>query len=73
MIAMSDAAQIVYKLLEHTGVINLGGIQQSVYDYAKSKDSNIEPTLSSENDEYKMAPDTSMDIDKLRKILDSKP
>ena len=64
-----EAAEIMLKLLEYKGIINVGGPAQSVYDFAYGNDPRTK-TLSREDiKDVNIAPDTTMDISKLKSIL----
>ena len=69
LIYIKDAAPIIWKLIDQIGIINLGGIAQSVYDFAKLDNKEVLPIKNSEILDVKLAPNTTMDISKLKKIL----
>jgi len=62
-----DAADIILRLLEKKGIINIGGSKKSIFDFAKSSNNKVKPiylnrkTLTPKN--------SSLDISKLKKIL----
>jgi dTDP-4-dehydrorhamnose reductase len=64
-----EAAEIILKLLGHTGIINVGGPAGSVYDFAIKNDSTIEKLSRKDIKDVNIAPDTTMDISKLNSIL----
>ena len=64
-----QAAAIIMKLLNKTGVINVGGKAQSVYDFASQKNPEIKKCSRSNIKDVSIAPNTTMNIDKLRGIL----
>ena len=64
-----DAAPIIFSLLDETGVINLGGKSQSVYDFAKECNPQINELYRNDIKDVKIAPDTSMNTQKLQKII----
>ncbi len=64
-----EAAPIILGLLEQTGTINLGGKSQSVYDFAKNSDSTIKQIHRKDIIDVRIAPDTSMNTQKLKDIL----
>ena len=66
---IKDAAPIILKLLDYSGVINLGGPAQSVYEFAKNENSEVLPLSRAEVADVMIAPDTSMDTSKLKSIL----
>tara|TARA_R110002126_G_scaffold231947_1_gene376500 strand:- start:75 stop:629 length:555 start_codon:yes stop_codon:yes gene_type:complete len=67
-----DAAPIILDLLDETGVINLGGDARSVYDFVINRNPSISKISSKEILDVRIAPDTSMDITKMKKILGRK-
>jgi dTDP-4-dehydrorhamnose reductase len=66
---MEDAAEVTLKLLNEKGIINVGGKSQSVYDFVKESNSDVEPITLSEISDVNMAKNCSMDTTKLRKII----
>ena len=70
LIYIEDAAKITLKLLDEKGVINIGGKSQSVYDFVKEENPNIEPIYLSEISDVNMATDCSMDTTKMKKVID---
>jgi len=64
-----EAAKIILKILDQFGVINLGGISQSIYDFASGENPNIKEISKKSIKDVLIAPNTSMDITKLKKIL----
>lgn len=64
-----DAAPIILQLLDETGVINVGGEARSVYDFVSETNPSIDKISSKEILDVNIAPDTSMDITKMKKIL----
>ena len=62
LIYTKDAAPLILKLLNQTGVINLGGNSRSVYDFAIKTDSKILPIKKSDIKDVDIAPDTSMTV-----------
>lgn len=69
LIFTKDAAPIIMKLLDCDGIINLGGKSQTVFDFAKSTNKKVLPINRDQIEEVRIAPNTSMDISKLNKIL----
>ena len=63
-------AKITFKLLDESGIINVGGESKSVYDFVKGTNPNIEPIKLSEIDDVNMAKDCSINISKLKRIID---
>lgn len=69
LIYAKDAAPLIIRLIGETGVINLGGKSQSVYDFAKKDSPNIKCISRNEVSDANIAPNTSMDISKLENLL----
>jgi len=64
---IEDAAKVTLKLLDETGIINVGGKSQSVYDFVKKENSDIEPIYLKDISDVNMATDCSMDTTKMKK------
>ena len=67
---IEDAAKVTLQLLDETGIINIGGKSQSVYDFVKETNPNIQPITLSEISDVNMATDCSMDTTKMKKSTD---
>ena len=67
---VEDAAKITLKLLNKNGIINVGGKSQSVYDFVKNENSDIEPIYLKDISDVNMATDCSMDTTKMKKVID---
>jgi dTDP-4-dehydrorhamnose reductase len=67
---IEDAAKATLKLLDEKGIINIGGKSQSVYDFVKETNSNIQPITLSEISDVNMATDCSMDTTKMKDVID---
>tara|TARA_R100001509_G_scaffold139636_2_gene94118 strand:+ start:79 stop:792 length:714 start_codon:yes stop_codon:yes gene_type:complete len=61
-----DAAKITLQLLDEFGIINIGGPNQSIYDFVKTHQ-EVKPTCRNSADST-MMPDVSMNTDKLNEI-----
>ena len=61
---IEDAAKVTLKLLNEKGIINVGGKSQSVYDFVKEKNPNVEPIYLKDISDVNMATDCSMNIKK---------
>ena len=61
-----EAAKITLQLLDESGIINVGGPNQSIYDFVKSHQ-EVKPITRSSSDS-RMMPDVSMNTDKLNEI-----
>ncbi len=68
-IKKTDAAKLTLKLLDKRGIINLGGKTQSVFNFAKNLNSNIKKIKLTKKDKVLLGKNTSMNINKLKKIL----
>jgi dTDP-4-dehydrorhamnose reductase len=64
-----DAAKIILKLLNESGIINVGGPATSAYEFALNENPDVEQIKASEIKDVKIAPNTTMDISKMKKIL----
>ena len=67
---IEDAAKVTLKLLNEKGIINVGGKSQSVYDFVKEENINIEPIYLKDISDVNMATDCSMDTTKMTKVID---
>ena len=72
LIYNSEAAKIVLKLLDECGVINVGGPPMSVYDFVSNRNPNIDKISRCDILDVDIAPDTTMDVSKMKRILWSK-
>ena len=64
-----EAAKAIFMLLGEEGVINVGGPSQSVYDFAKIRNPDIGALGRKEISDVCIAPDTTMNTDKMKNIL----
>jgi len=64
-IFQKDVADILFKILNKKGIINVGGIIQTPYNFGKKYNKNIKKILAKK----KLPLNPSMNINKLRKIL----
>ena len=67
---IEDAAKVTLKLLNEKGIINVGGKSQSVYDFVKEENPNIQPIHLKDISDVNMATDCSMDTTKMKKVID---
>ena len=69
-IYQDKVAEILPKLLNKKGIINIGGKKQSPYEFAKKSNKNIKKTFFSYT-KYKidMPKDSSINTNKLKKIF----
>ena len=68
LIYAKDAAPLIISLINQTGIINLGGRSQSVYDFARMDNPDIQSISRNEVPDANIAPNTSMDISKLESL-----
>jgi dTDP-4-dehydrorhamnose reductase len=66
-----DAATVILKLLEENGVINVGGPAQTVYEFASESNPKVERISRKDIKDVNIAPDTTMNIEKMQKALES--
>lgn len=65
-----EVAKILPKIIYKKGVINLGGIKRSIYNFAKKSNSSVLPKKYKPKENLiKMMPDSSVNIKKLKSIL----
>ena len=65
-----EAAKITLKLLDESGVINVGGESRTVYDFLKETNPDIEPMTLSEVSDVSMPKNSTLNVDKLKRIID---
>ena len=63
---------ILFKLLNKSGIINLGGIAQSVYDFAKKENKSTKKTYLKKKQRLGMPFNSTMNLKKLNLILKKK-
>ena len=64
-IFQEDAANLILKVLNHKGIINIGGPSQTVYNFAKKYNTGIKKIYS----KGEFPKRTDMSLKKLKKIL----
>jgi len=64
-----NVAKILFKLLDKTGIINIGGSAMSVYDFAKKDNKSIVKKKLNKNNKIGIPINSSMNINKMKKIL----
>jgi len=64
-----DVAKVIYKLINKSGIINVGGEAKSMFEFVKEDRPDIEKITLSEVGDVNMATNCSMNIDKLKEIL----
>jgi len=67
---IDEASEVVLKLLNEKGTINVGGKAQSVYDFVKETNSDVGEIYLDDIDDVNMATDCSMDTTKMKRLLD---
>ena len=68
----SDVAKITLKLLDKKGIINVGGVKQSAYNFAKKLNSKVKKNTLKKKDRKLLGKNTSLNIKKLKKIIHDK-
>ena len=63
-----DLAKVFFKLMNKTGVINVGGPIQSVYNFAKKNESKIKKKILKKT-KNSLPLNSTMNIGKFKKIL----
>jgi len=66
---MDEAANIILKLINESGTINIGGPGMSPYKFAKKDHDNIEKIYLKNVNDVGMGKDSSMDITKMKMLL----
>lgn len=66
---IDEAAKVCLKIMDETGVINVGGEATSLYDFAKQERSDIQKIYRKDIKDVTMAKDSTMNMEKLRSIL----
>ena len=64
-----DVSKILFQLLNKKGIINLGGKSQFIFDFAKKDKKNVKKIFLKKKDNLGMPFDSSLNINKLKKIL----
>ena len=64
-------AKVLFKVINHKGVLNLGGEAKYIYDFAKDKE-NLKKIYLKKNDNIGMPFDSSIILLKLKKIIRKK-
>jgi len=64
-----EVAKILLKLLHIKGILNVGGKSQSVYNFAKIENPKVKKIFLKKNKKIKMPINSSINIDKLKRIL----
>lgn len=64
-----DVSKILFKVIDKKGIINIGGKSQFIYDFAKKNNPNVKKIYLNKNLKNIMPKDSSINISKLKKIL----
>jgi dTDP-4-dehydrorhamnose reductase len=67
-----EIAEILLKLINAKGILNVGGKSQSVYNFAKIDNPNIKKIFLKNNKKIHIPMNSSINIERLKKILKSK-
>ena len=70
-IFQEKVAEILFKILNYKGIINVGGDIQTIYNFAKKFNNNIGKIHLKKKNKYNFPLNPSMDIKKLKKILNN--
>ena len=62
-----DLAKILPKIINHKGVLNIGGKSQSVYSFAKKSNSKVKKIKAKKKN--KLPLNQTMNLSKLKKII----
>ena len=65
----TDAAKLTLKFLNKKGIINIGGKNQSAYDFAKNTNAKVNKIKLNKENKKLIGLNTSMNITKLKKLL----
>ena len=71
-IFQEQVAEILFKILNCKGIINVDSNTQTVYEFAKKFNDNVKKMYLKKNNKYNFPLNPSMNIKKLKKILNSK-
>jgi dTDP-4-dehydrorhamnose reductase len=66
---MDEAAKVILKLINETGVINVGGDAMTPYEFVSKDNPGIEEITFNEINDITMGKDSSMNISKMKNIL----
>ena len=65
----NEVAKILFKLLNKKGIINIGGKNQSVFDFVKKTNPNVKKIFLKKNKKIRMPVNSTLNTQKLKKIL----
>ena len=66
---IDEAAVICLKLIDQNGIINVGGPPQSIYNFVKKTNENIEKISLRDVHDVKMSKDSTMNTARMKEIL----
>lgn len=69
LIYHEEVASILFRIINEKGVINLGGEINSIYNFAKKDCPNLQKIYLKKNSKTILQPNLSMNINKLKKII----
>ena len=64
-----EVSKVLFRLLNKKGIINLGGKTQFIFEFAKKDKKDVQKIFLKKEDDLGMPFDSSINIDKLNKIL----
>ena len=64
-----EVSKVLFRLLNKKGIINLGGKTQIIFEFAKKDKKDVQKIFLKKEDDLGMPFDSSINIDKLNKIL----
>ena len=64
-----DVAKILFKLINKTGIINIGGSSMSVFDFAKKNNKHVIRKKLKKNNKIGMPINSSININKMKNII----
>jgi dTDP-4-dehydrorhamnose reductase len=70
-IFQEELARILFKIISLKGILNIGGRSQSVYNFAKKFSPSIRPISRNSVKSLKNYPNISMNLEKLKSIINS--
>jgi dTDP-4-dehydrorhamnose reductase len=71
-IFQEEIAEILFKIVNYKGIINVGGNIETIYNFANKFNSNIKKIFLKKKNKYNFPLNPSMNIKKLKKILNNK-
>ena len=67
-----EVAKILFKILNKKGVLNIGGVSRSVYEFAKKSNSVVKKIYLTKKINAEIPKNSSLNISKLKNILKKK-